>query len=231
MGETLRLVDACLASLGEEGFAQAFCDLAQTLGIDQIMIFSISDEGASCLLSRHFRRSSLAGQLAATYLDGWFRHDPLLPELLTLPAGSVETRHMADLGRQMSADYRRIFFDTPGLASKTSLLCAGERLRLFVSLYQSEPDAASFDGDLARLAGRLALKHFEAVAASDIPAPLAVLSERERAVCLGILSGLKAEAIAAQMGVAPSTAVTYRKRAYDKLGVTSRAGLFAICGE
>ena len=230
MGERLRLVDDCLASLGEEGFAQAFCDLAETLGIDQIMIFSVANAGASCLLSRHFRRSALAGQLAATYLDGWFRHDPLLPELTALPAGSVETRHLADFAGRMGADYRRIFFDTPGLASKTTLLCAGERLRLFVSLYQSESRPVSFDNDLARLAGRLALKHFEAVAASDLPAPLAVLSGRERAVCLGILSGLKAEAIAAQMGVAPSTAVTYRKRAYDKLGVTSRAGLFAICG-
>ena len=34
---------------------------------------------------------------------------------------------------------------------------------------------------------------------------------------LGILSGKKAEAIAAEMGLAASTIVTYRRRAYEKL--------------
>ena len=48
-------------------------------------------------------------------------------------------------------------------------------------------------------------------------------------MCQGILNGKKAEAIAGDLDVAPSTVVTYRKRAYAKLGIGARADLFAIC--
>ncbi|NLW05604.1 MAG: helix-turn-helix transcriptional regulator, partial [Pseudomonadaceae bacterium] len=59
--------------------------------------------------------------------------------------------------------------------------------------------------------------------------PLAFLSERERQVCAAVLQGKKSETIAYELEVAPSSVVTYRKRAYDKLGISSRAQLFALC--
>lgn len=48
-------------------------------------------------------------------------------------------------------------------------------------------------------------------------------------MCLGVLAGRKAEVIAHELGVAPTSVVTYRRRAYDKLGIASRGELFAIC--
>lgn len=224
-----RHIETCLATLGAEGFAPAFCDFVETLGAQQVMVFAVEEAHASCLLSRHFGRAALAGRLAATYLDGWFLQDPLLPELRAAPPGSVHLRRLEEVAGAMGEDYRRIFFDRPGLSAKTTLLAAGDRLRLFVSLYRERGAPAEVDPDLARLAGRLVLMHSERSDAPGFPAPLAVLSARERAVCLGMLSGRKAEAIAAELGVAASTVITYRKRAYGKLGVTSRAGLFAIC--
>jgi DNA-binding CsgD family transcriptional regulator len=222
-------IDTCLATLGTEKFAPNFCDFVETLGVHQLMVFSIETDHARCLLSRHFKNASLAGHLAQTYLDGWYLKDPLLPELLTASPGTVQLRTLEDTQDQMRADYREIFFDHPGLMAKTTLLAASHRLRLFISLYSEGQDTADRDPDLEQLVGRLALLHFEQRQDTDIPEPLAALSERERAVCLGILSGQKAELIADGLGVAPSTVVTYRKRAYRKLGVTSRAGLFAIC--
>jgi len=224
-----RHIEACLADLGTEAFAHSYVGFAETLSVDQIMVFSIEEARARCLLSWHFSKTAMAGELAETYLDGWYRQDPLLPELLAAPAGSVTLRRLIDIEGRMSPDYRRLFFKTPGLKAKTTLLAVGESLRLFVSLYQGDPADAECDADLARLAGRLALLHFERMSDTGLPPPLVALSERERAVCLGILSGRKAEAIAADLGVAPSTVVTYRKRAYEKLGISSRAGLFAIC--
>jgi len=224
-----RQIDTCLATLGTDDFAPAFCDLVETLGAHQLMVFSISPDRARCLMSRHFSDAALAGKLAETYLDGWFQKDPLLPELMRAMPGAVHQRKIDKNHPNMSAEYREIFFDHPGLVAKTTLLAAGESLRLFVSLYMTGEAETECDPDIAQLAGRLALMHFEKGSDSDFPAPLAALSERERAVCLGILSGHKAEVIAADLGVASSTVVTYRKRAYNKLGITSRAGLFAIC--
>ena len=224
-----RHIDLCLGHLGTDIFAQVFCDFVETLGIDQIMVFSVGDQHASCLMSRHFSQAALADKLAAMYLDGWYKHDPLLPALLASPPNSVTLRRLDEVSEHMSADYRRIFFEAPGLQAKTTLLAAGRGLRLFISLYQSGSSASPPDPDLSRLVGRLALLHYEQQTETDYPALLDVLSARERAVCIGILSGQKAELIAAEIGVAPSTVVTYRKRAYRKLGISSRARLFAIC--
>jgi DNA-binding CsgD family transcriptional regulator len=222
-------INHCLAHLGTDAFAQVFCDFVETLGIDQIMVFSIGENQASCLLSRHFSQTALAGKLAALYLDGWYKHDPLLPELLATHSGKVTLRRLSEISAEMDNDYRQKFFCVPGLLAKTTLLCVCGDLRLFVSLYQTGGPTAQPDSALAILAGRLALLHFERQAQSDTPAVLDVLSHRERTVCLGILAGQKAELIAAEIGVAPSTVVTYRKRSYSKLGISSRASLFAIC--
>lgn len=116
-----------------------------------------------------------------------------------------------------------------GLLAKTTLLCVASDLRLFVSLYQAGTSTSKSEEGLSILAGRLALLHFEHQSQSDKPAELDVLSERERAVCLGILAGQKAALIAAEIGVASSNIVTYRKRAKNQLGTSARASLFAIC--
>jgi DNA-binding CsgD family transcriptional regulator len=222
-------IDLCLARLGTEAFAQAFCDFVETLGVDQIMVFSIGENHASCLMSRHFSQTALAGKLASLYLDGWYKQDPLLSKLLAAPSGTIHLRQFNEISDTMEPEYRQIFFDAPGLLAKVTLLCVSGDLRLFVSLYQRDTAVSKPDPTLCRLAGRLALLHFEHQAQSDSPAVLDVLSTRERTVCLGILAGQKAELIAADIGVAPSTVVTYRKRAYSKLGIRSRASLFAIC--
>lgn len=222
-------VDRCLASLGTNAFAQIFCDFVETLGVDQIMVFSIEERHTTCLMSRHFGHMVLADELAAMYLDGWYIHDPLRPELLASSPGTITLRRFEDVAKNMDAAYRQKFFDAPGLLAKTTLLGVGSDLRLFVSLYQTGIATSPPDADLSRLVGRLALMHFEQQNQSDELSLLDVLSTRERAVCMGILAGQKAELIAAEIGVAPSTVVTYRKRAYSKLGINSRASLFAIC--
>lgn len=229
MSTLAQTIESCLQKIGSDGFAVTFLDFLETLEVDQIMVFSIKADHARCLMSRHFGQSVLAGQLAAKYLDGWFRQDPLLPELRAVSPGEIRLKRMSGLAGQMSDEYRQIFFDTPGLTGKTTLLCIGQNIRLLVNLYQSRRNAPLVDADIARLVGRLVLMQFDRPAASDVPPPLAALSDRERAVCLGILSGKKAETIAGELGIAPSTAVTYRRRAYQKLGVSSRAGLFSIC--
>jgi DNA-binding NarL/FixJ family response regulator len=48
-------------------------------------------------------------------------------------------------------------------------------------------------------------------------------------VCEAVLAGKKSETIAHDLTIAPSSVVTYKKRAYDKLGICSRAQLFALC--
>lgn len=55
------------------------------------------------------------------------------------------------------------------------------------------------------------------------------LSSRERDVCLGILIGQQGPIMALQLGVAPSSITTYKKRAFSKIGIQTRQDLFNWC--
>ncbi|WP_212524503.1 helix-turn-helix transcriptional regulator [Actibacterium sp. MT2.3-13A] len=229
MATPVQRIDTCLARLGREDFVLAFLDLARLTGAGQVMVFSYDGDAASCLVSRNFAHSALGEELAGLYLDGWFRQDPLWPEILALPPGAVRLRQIGRRAGAMSADYRRIFFDAPGLAGKRAVLACGERCRLIVNLYRPAAGGGPGEPGLEPLLGRLACLHFDRVTGFAFPPPLAALSSREREVCLGILAGKKTEAIAGEMGVAPSSVVTFRRRAYAKLGISSRGALFQLC--
>lgn len=64
-----------------------------------------------------------------------------------------------------------------------------------------------------------------AAAAEALKEKAPQLSPREREVCARIAWGMSADGIAAELDIAPSTVVTLRKRAYQKLGIHSRLEL------
>lgn len=218
-----------MAALGEDGFAAPFLELLRAMGADQVMVFAYAEDHAACLLSWNFSHTRLGVALAAEYLDGWFRKDPLFARVLAIAPGTVELCHLDELAAAMPEDYRQAFFTAPGIAGKTAVLAAGETRRLILNVYRNDAMGPLAPPDALVFMGRLALLHYERQAGSTCPAPLAALSERERQVCLGVLAGKKAETIAGDLGLAASTVTTYRRRAYEKLGISSRAALFAIC--
>ena len=60
------------------------------------------------------------------------------------------------------------------------------------------------------------------------------LTRRELDVCVGIMQGKSSEAIALALGISVNTVLTYRKRAYARLGISShnelmRLVLFRFC--
>ena len=57
---------------------------------------------------------------------------------------------------------------------------------------------------------------------------LSRLTGREKEVCVGILSGSSSEAISIDLGISLQSTFTYRKRAYEKLGICSQNELFGI---
>ena len=231
MAELAR-IEPCLALIGADGFAPAFLEAVRGTGAGQVMVFSYRTQDAACLLSINFAQGGLGPRLAAEYLRSGFRDDPLRARILSLAPRSAEVVRLDAIIGAMDDAYRARFFEAPGLADKVAVLAAGDGLRLILNLYRSQP-GRPWDDDLLRVLARMALIHFETRLGQRgrdaTPEALMGLSGRERAVCMGILSGRKAEAIAHDLGIAPTSVATYRQRAYAKLGVTSRAGLFAIC--
>ena len=227
--ELLVQIDRCLAWHGENDFVPAFLELIEALGADQAMVFAYTADHAACLLARNYRQAQMGRRLASDYLDGWFRQDPLFAQVMAGRPGAIKVLRVDPQQATMSAEYRARFYDAPGLGGKLSVLAVGHRLRLVINLYRHRITDWGLSDPVLPILGRLALLHFERRVAGEVPDALMALSERERAVCLGVLAGKKAEVIAHDLGVAPTSVVTYRRRAYDKLGISSRAELFAIC--
>ena len=229
MASVFSLIEDCIAASGGDGFIGRAVTLAEGTGASQIMVFEMAGDTVACLLSRNFSRLRTGELLARRYMDGWFRQDPLLPELMQVAAGKTSLRRMEDIAARMSPEYFEIFFGRPGLAGKTTVLAAGQTRRMMVNFYRGEAGGVEPDAALLSLIARLILAHYERQPAGPYPACLAALSERERQVCLGVLDGKKTETIAGEFGLSPATVVTYRRRAYEKLGISSRGGLFALC--
>ena len=226
--EIYRLIETCVAASDTEAFAEAVVELIGLTGVRQLMVFEFAGEVVTCLMSRNFARMRTGELLASRYMDGWYRKDPLLPKLMEMPAGEMRLMQMREIIAGMPADYLEIFFRQPGLSGKTTVLAAGAERRMMVNFYHGDGSAEP-DENLLLLIARLVLQHFERRPVSAYPACLAVLSAREREICLGVLDGKKAELIAGELDLSPATVVTYRRRAYAKLGISSRGDLFALC--
>lgn len=134
--------------------------------------------------------------------------------------------------------------DAAGLVDRLSVLVRShESTWLVAHLYRdaagglfSSQDVESLAGT-ARLIARCVARHY----ACDVDGVAAVrdgvsegvhglgsrLTGREREVLTRILDGVTVNRIAEDLKLRPTTVATYRMRAYEKLGVTSRQELFA----
>ena len=225
--DILRGIADCLDLVGRDGFAARLVALVERIGADQVMVFAYEADRARCLISRNFDERALGQHLAEDYLDGWFRRDPLFRLAMDMEEGHGRVVRLAEFGAAFPPEYRERFYAVPQIGDKTAVLVAGGGLRLGVNVYWREAERAG--NEVLRALGRMVHLHFIQAAPSAVPPALGVLSERERDVCLGILAGKKAEIIAHELGVKPSSVATYRARAYEKLGINSRGSLFAIC--
>jgi DNA-binding CsgD family transcriptional regulator len=84
-------------------------------------------------------------------------------------------------------------------------------------------------GGRKRLEAALATGDFRELAARLVELLGPRLTGREQAVLSCILMGMHTEGIALSLHVKAASVITFRKRAYAKLGITSQAELFARC--
>ncbi len=142
--------------------------------------------------------------------------------------------------------YRQTCYSTPNVSDRLSLLMQpAADIWLSVNLYR-ERDAGNFQPgevelveSLAPLIGEATKHHYALRGQSQLGIPQLMLarlrslcpalSKRELDALRGVLEGHSAAEIADSMGVKPSSVVTYQKRAYLRLGISSQRQLFALC--
>lgn len=144
--------------------------------------------------------------------------------------------------RMYGVRYRKIFFQDSGIVDKCATAIWVEDTCFYVNFYRIAAQGRFSDAQRARLeaiapaiAASVA-RHFQQTAAPDhslaglfaTRAPLTSLTPREQEVCRRILAGFSSEAISQALGISLHSTLTYRKRAYQRLGICSQSELFAI---
>lgn len=252
--QVARLIDC----LGDAGFDAALADLCVGLAmLRQCVVFSVPAEGdgeTACLFAWNRQESALAAALGQGYVDGRFdRQDPALAWHRRCLAGQREGRSVALSRRSTIPDpaYRQRFFDAPRLDLKLSIFARAGDEAAYLNFYRHQGDGGFQPDDImaltlaAPVVWRALRRHHagptpahrvpvvprqrveivrRALAARSLP-----LTDREQDVCARIIAGYSSEAIALDLGIAPSSVATYRKRAYAKLGICSQHDLFALC--
>lgn len=232
-----RTISRCISVIGTRRFYNALFDLLEhVIGVDQCVIFQLDKNSSlSCLICRNFSNERGAKTTAKSYVEGGFKSDPNLRIFMDIAPGDVELLYFDDLVSKMDPDYKDHYFDDLGLVDKASIITASKEYRYYINLYRRKGREA-FNNEhvfaqnaLESVLASMIVKHYELNQSLREEGSLAFLTERERAVCNRILQAKKTEQIAHELGITANTAITYRKRAYAKLGINSRRALFALC--
>jgi LuxR family transcriptional regulator, activator of tox operons len=188
-----------------------------------------------------FTNATIAGDAdhataAIRYIDGYFRHDPnlrLVPDAAKLQGKVLLRDQKATEIRHRG--YREDCYEATGIVHRVSLL-TGTQGRGLVALnfHRVESSGLFTPEEIARVKAvalplvTIARRHVELLANTASNADvwrlrLKVirhdLTSRELEVAARMLAGESLRQIAEVLGVAHSSAVTYRERAYRRLGV------------
>jgi DNA-binding CsgD family transcriptional regulator len=236
-GDLESLIDAA----GTPRMGASVLDIAaRKAGIDEVFAYCGGATAHPMLLASSGTGGASSAR-ALAYTNQFHSFDPVV-KMVAANAdreGTLVRRVAASEIRQ--SDYRQQCFEKPLFSEKWSFArWRGDRF--YVLSFYRRSDRGQADGEalatLADMALPVLRKHGELIA-PEVEAPLLdrlleglqthypALTERERAVCARTLAGMTAEAIALDLGVKPSTVLTYRRRAYERFGISSANQLMA----
>jgi DNA-binding CsgD family transcriptional regulator len=221
-----------LSALGEADFPAAFSDFCRSAtGADLCVVYAVED---GVPVDNVLRGGGLAGPAVTPrverYLREAWRDDPCRGALCT--ASGIVAR--LSPGHMRSRAYRRFFYDGLEIGDRLALSTVAGSERYYINLYRRgetfAEGARGWLGDQAPVLGALvdrhrALRRIDPFAIARETMNARGLSPREIDICLMILDDVPELFIADQLDLSLHTVVTYRRRAYLKLGVASRAAL------
>ncbi|VWD44366.1 helix-turn-helix transcriptional regulator [Burkholderia contaminans] len=229
--EVLKLFDDALSVTQCAIFAYEFGNRPRTL--------SVADHRGGRYLrdvadtyARHFYALDGNQTIVSSAHRGTRRHDLLLHQ----QAGD-EIDHEA---------YRAACYRGPDVSDRLSLLTQpNDASWLSINLYRAHRSGAFQPREIAEiealalLIAQAAKHHYALAGAAQTAIPQRMLarlrgacpalSTRELDVLRGVLEGQTAHEIGETIGVKASSVVTYQKRAYRRLGISSQRQLFALC--
>ena len=189
-------------------------------------------------------------QGTANRVDRYARsYHKLDPTLHSLPRSAEPGQTLMEVlspGSIGDAAYRQLCFDTPSFSQKVSVAYADDGgewtiLNVYLSGDAAGQDAvhrlAAFGallGPFLRRRGRdgegrssTGLEYADSRVRKRLQRRFPSLTQRETQVCALTMIGKTSGEIATTLGIGAGTVITYRRRAYERLGVSSAASLVA----
>lgn len=237
-----------VAALGRNGFAAALlAALNRDVPVDHVCLMRFaSRKRAPVLESASWRGGAHVAAVQHAYLGGLWRHDPVLG--LPVQRG---VQILVQRGATITeASYRVTCYVGAGVLERLSVAVDADSQLIALNLYRLDDSGAFCERDraaieaVAPLLAALATQHVAMmgmrlrsrdradrieVAGARIGAIGGALTRREREVLARALVGMTSMGIALDLGIGVASVLTYRKRGYARLGVTSQAELFALC--
>lgn len=179
------------------------------------------------------------------YARGFHRFDPTLHSLPRAAQGSQTLVNVLAASNVGNGIYRRTCFEDPSLSQKISIAHASDGAEwTILNIYLADQGAAQDEFERMAAFGSLvapfvrrrgqALRRAHNArpaeasdrgVASRLRQRFPALTDRERRVCALTMIGKSSGEIAVILGIRPGTVLTYRRRAYDRLGISTAAAL------
>ena len=242
-----RQIGDLIAKIGSPSFETSFFRIArEATACEHLTAFASSERTPARLLFAINRGSRpIARAIAEKYLKHYWNHDPanLVCRRNASPNYEMAIRIFCqDIDHDA---YRRDCYSAVDLVDRFSVIRHHGDETIRFNLYRSAQRGRFVATDFASVLEcadimfALLAKHDAqriAVGQSSEPDVLARrlrqimphLARRELDVCIGIVQGKNSEAIALTLGISVNTVLTYRKRAYARLGITSHNELMRL---
>ncbi|MEW6644794.1 MAG: helix-turn-helix transcriptional regulator [Pseudomonadota bacterium] len=244
-------ITGAVLAIGRPTFPQALIGtLRQVAGVGHCMVFSFAGErSARCLLD--VGNIPTGGDLGVAYSEHFHQADPNRDTIFSRQANPTPIVLPTFARRMYNDSYRKLFFEDSDIVDKfATAIWVGDTC-FYVNCYRITAQGRFSRAETERLrqvapaVSAAVARHFEPADAAADASPAAAargslaalfahdptfeaLTGREREVCLRILSGYSSEAISADLDISIHSTLTYRKRAYDKLRISSQNELFGI---
>lgn len=239
--------DKLLAAIGTQDFGATVRDsvLAMTAGARRVYLFEATSR-ENTTLQYSFCEPAVA-ELFPAYTRWYLRHDPVGDAFDATPHHSDVALQRVRPSDIATPSFRRTFFDDAGIVERVSVIQRGQDAWRGINIARHASDGPFSDEEIGSLIGLACLalpmlplnRRPKAAARVLTIAELeqrfgdrcARLTQRERQVCARAASGMSVEATAVDLGLAKTSVLTYRQRAYQRLAVTSPVALRALVTE
>jgi DNA-binding CsgD family transcriptional regulator len=239
-----RLARLAIATVGSSQFANKLLIgvNSQLLAASYCSLFWINRNAGVRVVDVAGRDTSSPGTASAhTYVESkFYGHDPLFTDIVGLGTGSLLRLHRSS---EICVDaYRSACYEVLGLHQRCSLVFPWQDDSwLALNFYRHYRDDTFSSCELVGLreAGELlgvtVRRHMKITQKPEATLSRvrrlfaqADLTSREEQVLTQALNGLSNKQIARQLGIEPSTVITYRERAYRRLGLRRHAELVRL---